>query len=199
MNSKALIKAAEKAGLRRIVHISITNPSEDSPYPYFRGKALVEKAVTSSKLSYAILRPALLFGPEDILINNIAWLLRRSPVFTIFGSGSYLVQPAHVDDLAEMAVREAQHSENVVKDAVGPEIYTFEEMVRLIATKIQARTRIVHLHPEIALFLARLAGRLVGDVLMTRDEMEGLMSDLLVSKGPPTTPTRLSEYLDAPS
>ena len=76
-NTKTLIKAAEAAGVRRIIHISITNPSEESPLPYFRGKALVEKAITNSKLSYAVVRPTVIFGTEGILINNIAWLLRR--------------------------------------------------------------------------------------------------------------------------
>ena len=76
-NSRILIGAAVEAGVRRIVHISITNPSEDSPLPYFRGKALVEKAIHESGLSYAILRPTVLFSPEDVLINNIAWFLRR--------------------------------------------------------------------------------------------------------------------------
>ena len=88
-NSRILIGAAAEAAVSRIVHISITNPSEDSPLPYFRGKALVEKAIHESGLSYAILRPTVLFSPEDVLINNIAWFLRRFPAFPIAGSGDY--------------------------------------------------------------------------------------------------------------
>ncbi len=134
-NSKTLIKAAEEAEIRRIVHISITNPSEDSPFPYFRGKMLVEKAITQSKLSYAIIRPTVIFGSEGILINNIAWLLRRLPIFAIPGSGDYRIQPVFVEDVAEIAVNASHSNENTVIDAVGPEIYTFDELVRLIASK----------------------------------------------------------------
>ena len=195
-NTKTLIKAAEAAGVRRMVHISITNPSEESPFPYFRGKALVEKAITHSGLSYAIVRPTVIFGMEGILINNIAWLLRRFPVFAIFGSGDYRIQPVFVEDVAEMAVRVGHENDNIVMDAVGPEIFTFDELVRLIASKIHSRAKVVHLRPGLALFLARLIGYAVRDVVITKDEIEGLMSNLLVSKGHPTAQTLLSEWLE---
>ncbi len=195
-NTKMLIKAAEEAGVRRIVHISITNPSEKSALPYFRGKALVEKAITHSKLSYAIVRPTVIFGPEGILINNIAWLLRRFPIFAILGSGDYRIQPVFVEDVAEIAVSAGHKDGNMVMDAVGSEIYSFNELVRLIADKIHSRARIVHVRPGLAHLLARLIGYAVKDIVITKDEIEGLMSNLLVSKGPPTGHTRLSEWLD---
>ena len=195
-NSKMLIKAAENAGVRRIVHISITNPSEESPFPYFRGKALVEKAIIHSKLSYAIVRPTVIFGAEGILINNITWLLRRFPMFAIFGSGEYRIQPVFVEDVAEIAVSIGHKDENKVIDAVGPEAYTFNELVRLIAEKIRSRARIVHVNPRLALFLARLIGYMVKDVVIIKDEIDGLMSNLLVSGGQPTGQTRLSEWLE---
>lgn len=194
-NSKTLITAAEKAGIRRIVHISITNPSEDSPFPYFRGKALAEKAITQSKLSYAIIRPTVILGPEGILFNNIAWLLRKFPMFAIPGSGDYRIQPIFVEDVAEIAVRAGQQDDNIVLDAVGPETFTFDELVRMIARQIYSRAMIVHVRPGVALFLARLIGYGVKDVLITKDEINGLMSNLLISKSRPTAPTRFSEWL----
>ena len=194
-NTKRLIKAAEEAGIHRIVHISITNASEESAFHYFRGKGLIEKAIIHSKLSYAILRPTVIFGPEDILINNIAWLLRRFPIFVVFGSGGYRIQPVFVEDVAEMAVSAGHKDDNIVMDAVGPETYTFDELVRLIADKIHRRPRIVHLSPGLALFLGRLIGYTLGDVMITKDEIGGLMSNLLVSEGPATGQTRLSEWL----
>ncbi len=194
-NTKRLIKAAEEAGIHRIVHISITNASEESALPYFRGKGLIEKAIIHSKLSYAILRPTVIFGAEDILINNIAWLLKRFPIFVVFGSGGYRIQPIHVEDVAEMAVSTGGKDTNIVMDAVGPEIYTFNELVRLIADKIHSRAKIVHIRPGLALFLARLIGYTLGDVVITKDEIEGLMSNLLVSEGSATGQTRLSEWL----
>jgi len=195
-NSKTLITAAEEAGIRRIVHISITNPSEDSPFPYFKGKALVEKAITQSNLSYAIIRPTVIFGSEGILINNIAWLLRKFPIFAIPGSGDYRIQPAFVEDVAEIAVNAGHKDDNMVIDAVGPEILTFDELIKLIASQINSRARIIHVGPWLALFLARLIGYAVRDVVITRDEIDGLMSNLLVYETKATAPTLFSEWLN---
>jgi uncharacterized protein YbjT (DUF2867 family) len=195
-NTRTLVRAAEEAGIRRIVHLSITNASEDSPLPYFRGKGLLENDVIHSRLSYAIIRPTVIFGPEDILINNIAWLLRRFPVFAVPGSGDYRVQPVFVEDVAEIAVGAAHRDEDVIVDAVGPETYTFDELVRLIADKTRRKARIVHVSPALAHFFARMAGHLVNDVMLTRDEVEGLMANLLVSDRPPTGQTRLGDWLD---
>ncbi|HLF03698.1 MAG TPA: NAD-dependent epimerase/dehydratase family protein, partial [Dehalococcoidia bacterium] len=155
-NTRTLIQAAATAGVRKVVHISITNPSKDSPLPYFRGKATVEQCLMASGLSYAIIRPTVVFGIEDILLNNIAWLLRRFPIFPVAGRGDYRVQPVFVEDLAELAVKAAQGSGNVVMDAAGPEVYTFDEQVRLIAQAVGSRARVVHLPPGLVLSMSRL-------------------------------------------
>ena len=196
-NTKTLIRAAKEAGVRKVVHISITNPSEDSPLPYFRGKAIVERAIIDSGLSYAIIRPTVIFGREGILINNIAWLLRRFPAFVVPGSGDYRLQPVFVEDVADMAVKAAREGGNAIFDAVGPETFTFNELVRLIAGKIGKKARIVHLPGSMALFASRVVGYVVDDVVLTRDEVAGLTSGLLVSDAPPTGTTRLSAWLDA--
>jgi NADH dehydrogenase len=194
-NTKTLIKAAGEAGVRRMVHVSITNPTQDSPLPYFSGKATLEKAIMDSGLSYAIIRPTVLYSTEDILVNNIAWLLRRFPVFAVPGKGDYRLQPIYVEDMAEIATNAGQQKDNLVIDAVGPEIFTFDEMVRLIADKIGSRARIMHFNPGLALFLSRILGLMVNDVMLTRDEVDGLMSNLLISDKPPTGQTRLSDWL----
>ncbi|MEW5900346.1 MAG: NAD-dependent epimerase/dehydratase family protein [Acidobacteriota bacterium] len=194
-NTRRLIHAAVDAGVRRIVHLSITNPSLDSPLPYFRGKAVVEQAVRESGLSYAIIRPTVIFGEEDILLNNIAFLLRRFPLFVIPGSGEYRLQPVYVEDVAEIAVTAGETQENIVQDAAGPEVFTFNELVLMIRQKIGSRARLVHLPSKTSLRLSRLAGLMVKDVLITEDEVRGLMAGLLVSTNPPTGRTRLSEYL----
>jgi NADH dehydrogenase len=193
-NTRILIAAAREAGVRRIVHLSITNPSPKSKLGYFAGKSAIEQMIAASGLTYAILRPTVIFGVEDVLINNIAWLLRHLPAFAIPGSGDYPLQPVYVVDVAEMAVAAGKECTNTVRDAVGPEIYTFEQLTRLIAGKVGSRSRIVHMPPAIALFLSRLVGRIVHDVLLTRDEVDGLMAGLLVSKNEPTCRTRLSEW-----
>src|SRR6185369_6716436 len=131
-NTLKLFAAAKQAGVKRVVHVSITNPSEDSPFEYFRSQAKLEKALTESGMTYAILRPAVLFGKEDILINNIAWMLRRFPIFGVFGSGRYRLQPMFVGDFAALAVEQGQRELNKVIDAVGPETYTYRDLVNAI-------------------------------------------------------------------
>lgn len=194
-NTRKLVQAAVRAGVQRIVHISITNPSLDSDLPYFWGKAANEQTVMESGIPYAILRPTVLFGPEDILINNIAWLLRRFPFFAIPGDGSYRLQPVFVDDLAELAVDVGYAQGNILWDAVGPDIFTFEEMVRLISRTLGLNRGLVHVPPRLALAAAQFLSLFVGDVLLTPEEVEGLMADLLVSDEPPRCKTSLADWL----
>src|SRR5216684_7680454 len=149
-NTRTLLRAAQKAGVRRIVHISITGAAEDSPLPYFRGKGIVEREIAQSELSYLILRPTLIFGVEDVLVNNIAWLLRRFPLFAIPGRGDYRVQPVFVADLAAFAVNGASDTDNRIVDAVGPEIYTFRDFVRTLARALGRSAPIVPVPPGVA-------------------------------------------------
>jgi uncharacterized protein YbjT (DUF2867 family) len=194
-NTKTLIKCSADAGVSRFVHVSITNPSEASSLPYFRGKAILERALAESGLSYAILRPTVLFGEGDVLINNIAWMLRRLPVFGVFGRGDYPVQPVHVDDLAALAIECAGRADNMVIDAVGPETFTYEQMVKLISHAVGSRAAVIHMNRGIGLVIGKLLGRIVGDVLITREEIEGLMAGLLISHQPPTCRTKLTDWL----
>jgi len=174
-NTKVLFDAAERAGVRRIVHVSITNPSLDSPLEYFRGKAQLEAELRGSTLSHAILRPTVLFGREDILINNIAWMLRHLPMFGIFGDGNYRLQPIFVDDLAELAVQHGAGSEDVILDAIGPETFTYRELVTTIGETIGYKKRIVSVSERMGYRAAVALGRMVNDVVITCDEISGLM------------------------
>jgi len=194
-NTKILVNAAAKAGVKRIVHISITNPSADSHLPYFWGKAANEKAVIDSGMSYAILRPTVLFGKEDVLINNIAWLLRRLPVFGLPGNGSYKLSPVYVDDLAELAADAVYKKENYVWDAVGPDEFNFKEMVRLIGKTTSANRLLIPLPPILALWAAQFMSIFVNDVMLTPEEVDGLMANLLISKEPPRCRTSLRNWL----
>ncbi len=193
-NTKKLLEAAKTAGVERIVHVSIANPDEQSNLPYYKGKALLEKAVMESGLRYVIIRPTVIFGPEDILVNNIAWLLRTFPVFTIAGSGDYGIQPIFVEDMAELAITAARQDKNIVMDAVGPEKFTFNEFVRLIAGKIKSKSIIVHVPPNLALLLGQFIGHFVNDVVLTEEEVKGLLANLLVSAQPPTGKTLFTDW-----
>lgn len=195
-NTRKLVNAAKAAGVRRIVHISIANPSAESKLPYYWGKAANEKAVIDSGLSYAILRPTVLVGGgEDILINNIAFLLRRFPFFLIPGDGSYGIQPVHVEDLADLAVEAVYSRENSVIDAVGPDAYTFKELVGLVGEKIGAKRPLIPVPPRLALFAAQFISLFVRDVVLTPEEVDGLMANLLVSREPARGRTYFKDWL----
>lgn len=195
-NTRKLVHAAKAAGVKRIIHISIANPSADSHLPYYWGKAANEKAVIDSGLSYAILRPTVLVGGgEDILINNIAFLLRRLPFFFIPGDGSYGIQPVYIEDLADLAVEGVYRKDNYVADAVGPDAYTFREMVTMIGETIGAKRRLISVPPRFALFAAQFLSLFVKDVILTPEEVDGLMAGLLVSKEPPLGKTLFKDWL----
>ena len=196
-NTRTLIAAAKNAGVRRIVHVSIANPSLDSDLGYYKGKAQLERAVAECGLAYTILRPTVIFGPEDILINNIAWFVRHFHVFAIPGDGGYRIRPIYVEDMARLIVDATEQEGNSMLDAVGPETFTFEELVRVIADELVRRTRLVHVPMLVAYLATRVAGWLVGDVVLTWEEYKGLMAGLLAPEGPSSGETRLSQWLAA--
>ena len=194
-NTKTLIRAAKQAGVKRMVHTSITNPNLDSDLPYFSGKAKLEEAIKNSSLGYTILRPTVLFGDEDILVNNIAWLLRNFPVFGLLGDGKYRLQPIFVEDYADLAIEMSGLDENIITDAVGPDIFSFEKMVRLVAKEIGRPARLMKLPPKLALWMSQIIGLFVGDVILTQEEVDGLTRGLLVSPDVPRGKTHLAEWL----
>jgi uncharacterized protein YbjT (DUF2867 family) len=196
-NAKVLFDAAKRAEVGRVVHISITNPDRESDLPYFSGKAEMEDYLKRSGMSYAILRPAVLFGKEDILINNIAWGLRYLPVFGIYGDGRYRLQPIHVDDLAAAAVDRMAGETNETIDAIGPETFYYRDMVQMIAREIGSRVPILSMPPMLAYQGVRVLGWMVGDVINTRDEVRGLMQERLYVESLPLGTTRLSDWVRA--
>jgi uncharacterized protein YbjT (DUF2867 family) len=189
-NTRTLLRAARVAGVSRVVHFSVANASSTSPYAYFRAKAAAEREVGASGLSHAIVRPTLVVGRDDVLLNNIAWALRRLPLFLIPGDGRYRVQPIAADDVARLAADLGSTVGDVTVDAAGPDEVSFEELVRAVRAAAGARCRIVGVPATLALVVASAAGRVVGDVIVTRNELHGLMDELLVSREPPagTTP-----------
>ncbi len=193
-NTLILFNAAKEAGVERIVHVSITNPSLDSHLEYFSGKAQLEAALQNLGVSHAILRPTVLFGKEDILINNIAWMLRKFPLFGVFGNGRYRLQPIYVDDLAQLAVEQGQQRENVIIDAIGPETFTYRKLVETIGKIIGKKRPILSIPPWLGYAVGWFVGRFVNDVVVTRPEIEGLMADLLYVDSPPAGPTRLTDW-----
>lgn len=193
-NTLKLFAAAKEAGVEKIIHTSITNPSLDTELEYFHGKAVLEQALIESGISYSILRPAVLFGKEDILINNIAWLLRKMPIFPIFGYGSYRLQPIFVEDFAELAVREGGNPDNVIINAIGPETFSYRDLVEKIGDIIGISKPIVSVSPRLGYLVGSIVSKFVNDVVVTREEIVGLMDDLLSVDDQPAGETKLSEW-----
>jgi uncharacterized protein YbjT (DUF2867 family) len=196
-NSRILFEAAARAGVRRIVHVSITNPSADSPYPYFRGKAEVERILAGTGVPAAIVRPAILFGTGGVLVNNIAWLLRRVPVFAIGGRGDYRIRPIHVDDLARLCAGLGAGDEAVTLDAVGPQSVTFREMVDVIRTALGSHAVIVNVPGPVLYSLSRVLGVALRDTLLTREEYLAMADGLADSAGPPTGEIAITDWVAA--
>ena len=194
-NTRTLFEVAKRAGVGRIVHFSVTNVSSGSGLPYFRGKARVEDMLKGLGVTYAIIRPTLVFGVGDLLLNNMAWALRRFPVFPVYGSGDYPVQPIYVEDLAAQAVEAGSQSEISVADAAGPDTFSFEGLLRLLASSMGVRRWFLHTPARVGLSLTGLVGLLMRDMVLTRDEVVGLMDGLLTSDELPTGTTRLTDWL----
>ena len=194
-NSRALFEAARRAGVRRIVHVSITNPSLDSPLPSYRAKALTEQALAECHVPYTIVRPTWFFGGRDVVTNNIAWAVRHMPVVVVPGDGRYLVQPIHVDDFARICIRAADGLTDAIIDAVGPDRMTYEQLVRVVRDAVRKRTPVVHAPPAAVAVLSRALGVLLRDVVFTADEIRGLTAGLLVSHRPALGRVSFLEWL----
>lgn len=195
-NTKILFDAAKQASVERIVHVSITNPTEDTDLEYFSGKWELEEYLKSLGISYSILRPTVIFGKEDILINNIAWTLRKFPVFGIFGDGRYMLQPIYVEDLAKLAVEQGNNRENRIIDAIGPETFSYEDLVKMIREKLKLKRGIMHIHPTFGYFMSKVIGIFVKDNIITKPEIKGLMGNYLFTESDPAGSTKLSEWVE---
>ena len=194
-NSRVLFAAAARAGIQRIVHVSITHADPASPYPYFSGKAAVETYLGDLGVPHAIARPSILFGGNGVLLNNIAWLLRRLPVFAVGGRGDYRVRPIHVDDLARLCLRLAGRPDSITVDAVGPDAPTFRDMVLAIRAAVGSRSLIVPSPGWAIPPLSAALGAALRDVLLTREEYQSMADGLADSDAPSTGSTSLTEWI----
>lgn len=193
--SARLFRAAREAGVARLVHVSVTNCREDHELPYYAGKAAVERHARAAGMSCAIVRPTLVFGPGDILLNNVAWLMRACPFFVVPGDGSYRLQPVHLDDLARLLVEAGARRDEETFDAAGPDVLTWNGLVALLGRSLGLSPRVWHWPPWLALLGCRAIGRWKRDVLLTGDELRGLRQELLLSHEPPRGTTRLVDWL----
>jgi uncharacterized protein YbjT (DUF2867 family) len=194
-NLRVLFDAAARAGIQRIVHVSILHADPASPYPYFRGKGRAEQYLASLGVPYAVARPAIFFGGDGVLLNNIAWLLRRLPVFAIGGGGHYKIRPIHVDDLARLAVSLGGASGSETVDAVGPRSVSFREMVAAIRSAVRSRSVIVPVPGWLIPPVSAVLGAALRDVLLTTEEYRAMAAGLADSSAPATGQISLTDWI----
>jgi NADH dehydrogenase len=193
-NTKILFNAAKRASVGRIVHVSILHADEADDLGYYKGKHELEDALLETGIPHTILRPGVLFGRNDILVNNIAWVLRHMPFFGVFGDGKYRLRPLHVDDMAELLIKHGNTMENEIVDAVGPETFTYKELVHTLADIIDVRRPIIGIPPLLGYCVSKLLNPFLKDVIITREEIKGLMRGLLDSDEPATGTIKLTEW-----
>ena len=194
--TKILIDCAKEADIKKIIHISVSNANSKSKLNYFKYKGIVEEMIKDSKIDYFILRPTIIFGKESILINNIAWFLRKFPIFIVFGKGKYLVQPIFIEDIAKIAVLESDNSANKIIDIVGPEVFEFKEMVNFIKTKISSKCKILYLPTFLFQIFIPILNFLTKDVVLTKEELKALKENLLYSKEEPIGQKKFTDWIE---
>ena len=196
-NCSILFEAAKEAGVRRIVHFSVAHPDQAPGWSYFRGKVECEENLKKVGISYAILRPTVLFGGgRNVLVNNIAWMLRYMPVFGYFGWGNYPIQPVHVRDVARMAIELGASNEDVTRDAVGPETFRYKDYIKLIARSMGVRRIIMPVPPLMGWMAGQFMGFFLKDMVITRAEIRGLMRGLVASDEEPMGVIKFSEWIE---
>jgi NADH dehydrogenase len=197
VNSRLLVDAAVAAGVGRLVQVSVSNASVDSDLGYYRGKALIDEYVVSRAPSWAIVRPTLVVGPRDVLTNNIAWFVRRMPFVLVPAGGIYPLRPVLIDDVGRIVADQVASAAYGSVDAAGTERYSFRAYVRLVAAAVGRRARLVTASPALMLRLLAAAGRVLGDVVLTPEELRGLHDGMLESEQPPLGRGSVSVWLQA--
>jgi nucleoside-diphosphate-sugar epimerase len=196
-NSRILFKCARRAGVKRIIHLSVTNPDKAPGWPYYVGKVKVEKILKRSGISHSIVRPSLIYGgPENVLVNNIAWTIRHLPLFGLFGDGRYRLSPIHVEDLARVCVDEAVENGDRVVNVIGPETFEYRDFVRLISRKLEKRRLIVPVPDFLVLLSGKLLSIILRDIVITAHEIRGLKEELMHVDSEPLGRIRFSLWLN---
>lgn len=194
-NSRMLIDAAKNAGVKRFVHISVSNAEKGTNLGYYRGKDQVERYLRESGLPYSIVKPTLIVGPGDVLTNNIAWFLRKLPFFAVPGGGHYRIQPVMLSEVARITADAAEASGNVEVDAAGQEILSFRAYVKMIARACKKRRWVFGAPTWMALPALRLVGLFLRDIILTREEVLGLKQELLVTSSSPLGKESVMDWL----
>nr|MDP9196306.1 complex I NDUFA9 subunit family protein [Pseudomonadota bacterium] len=182
--AERIARAVHQAGVPALIHISALGANTQAKAQYARTKALGEQAVRKAFPQASIIRPSIVFGPEDRLFNLFAGLARLSPVLPLVGGGKTRFQPVYVDDVAQAIARLAtgQAPGGETLEAVGPKVYTFRELMVLMLKEIRRRRLLVPVPFCLAKFKAWFL-EFLPRPLLTRDQVEMLKTDVVATSG----------------
>jgi NADH dehydrogenase len=181
--ARAVAEATRAAGITNLVHVSAIGADAASASVYARTKAMGEAAIRETVPEAVILRPSIVFGPEDDFFNRFAALARMSPALPLIGGGETKFQPVFVGDVAEVVARavDGELARGSVYELGGPEVATFRQCMELMLKVVRRKRLLVPLPFGLATLKARVLQMLPGK-LLTVDQVELLKSDNVVSE-----------------
>lgn len=184
--AERLARQAQRAGVERFVHVSGIGADVTSGSLYIRNRGEGELAVQAAFANAIIIRPAVMFGRDDAFLNTLVKLLKRLPAYPMFGRGLTRLQPVYVEDVAEAIARSLQPTaaNPVTYELGGPRVYTYEELLTLVADRLSKKPVLFSLPFPIWHSLARIAEMLPGSPL-SRNQVELMEVDTVASAGMP--------------
>jgi len=182
-----IAKAAKAAGAQRFIQISAIGADAGSTSEYARSKAAGEQAVLKAFPEATILRPSIVFGPEDAFFNRFAAMARIAPALPLIGGGHTKFQPVYVGDVAEAIMKALENpaTQGKTYELGGPRVYTFKEIMELVLAETRRKRYLVPVPWSVAEFQGKILGKLPKP-LLTPDQVELLKRDNVVAPGAAT-------------
>jgi uncharacterized protein YbjT (DUF2867 family) len=173
---------ARRLGVEQLVHISGIGADAQSRSPYIRSRGQGELAVRTTFPGAILVRPAVMFAPDDAFLNVILKLLQRMPAYPIFGSGTTKLQPIHVDDVAEAVARIVQRTEQdpITLECGGPRVYAYKDLIRSVAREAGLKPRMIPVPFAVWYAMAR-AAEFLPSPAVTRNQVELMQVDTVAS------------------
>jgi uncharacterized protein YbjT (DUF2867 family) len=181
--AERLARLARAAGVERLIHISGIGADAASPSAYIRSRGQGERAVRSAFPEATLFRPSVMFGPDDAFLTTILGLLRRLPVYPMFGHGQTRLQPVHVEDVAEAVARviERGDSPGSTFECGGPRVLSYDELIATVARAARLQARRIPVPFAVWHGLARLA-EMLPYAALTRNQVELMEIDTVASQ-----------------
>jgi uncharacterized protein YbjT (DUF2867 family) len=181
-SARRLAIRAHLSGVERLAHVSGIGSDPASPSLYIRKRGAGELAVRAAFADATLIRPAVMFGPDDAFVTTILRLLRLLPIYPMFGLGRTRLQPAYVDDVAEAISRVLQGAETraIAYECGGPRIYSYKELLEVVAHEAGLRRMLIPV-PFAAWRALALASEILPSPPVTRNQVELMQVDNVAS------------------